>query len=225
MTTLPDLPTAEEPTPTLVPVWDAGIRLFHGLLILLVPLLLGTGLSGHGDSVMHLLGGLLLAVLLSWRCLWGFVGSSSARFSGFRLGVKEVRRFTREGKSSNYGHNPLSAWMVAILLAGLCLQALSGMIMTGMLNPGEWLLGPLENWAARWHAGFPKLLLGLIAVHAGAAAIHALKGDRVVRAMIDGRAPAVSDAQSPALGSTARLIVTSLTALILVLVTILLSLS
>lgn len=225
MTTLPDHPTTDESAPAFVPVWDVGIRLFHGLLILLVPLLLGTGLSGHGDSAIHLIAGLLLAILLSWRCVWGFVGSSSARFSGFRLGVREVRRFTREGKSSNYGHNPLSAWMVATLLVGLSLQVLSGAIMAGVLNPGEWLLDPMETWATTWHAGFPKLLMGLIAVHVGAAVIHALKGDRVVQAMIDGRTSTVSDTQPPILGSTARLIATFLTALILVLVTILLSLS
>jgi len=188
MTVLSKFPDKVKKTSPLILVWDRSIRLFHWLLATVVVLLLVSGLSGNGESAPHVIGGILLSILLGWRWLWGFLGSSTARFAGFPLRMSQIRHFIRKRHSSAYGHNPLSAWMVVIMLFGLSLQALSGLMMAGLIYPGEWLLERLVPWLAVWHAWFPKLLLGMIAAHVAAAVLHSLKGDRVLKAMTDGQA-------------------------------------
>lgn len=185
--TNPELPSA---SPGVVAVWDLGVRLYHWLQALLVTLLLASGFSGNGDTGPHIFGGVLLATLLCWRWIWGLVGGTASRFSRFPLKTGELRQYLKFGKHPEYGHNPLAAWMVIALLIGLSLQVISGMIMSGLIHPGDRLLSSLEPVLVGWHAAFPKMLLVLIALHIAAALRHGLKRDRVITAMLDGQAAA-----------------------------------
>lgn len=209
--------------PSLVAVWDLGTRLYHWIQALLVSLLLATGFSGNGETALHILSGLVLTVVLCWRWLWGLVGGSAAKFAGLPLGAGQVRRFVRSGRHPGYGHNPLAAWMMLILLTGLSMQALGGLVMAGLLLPPEAVLVWLEQPLLQWHQMFPFVLIGLIGAHVAAALIHGLKGDRVVTAMIDGRKRLQPDAPPVTTRTGLFSLLVLISALILVLVTILLS--
>lgn len=208
---------------SVVTVWDWGTRLYHWLQALLVSLLLASGLSGYGDTGVHIVSGLLLTVLLCWRWVWGVVGSTAARFSRFPLRGRDLRQFLKSGQHPEYGHNPLSAWMVVALLTGLTLQVISGMVMTGLLRPGDTLLPLLEPALLGWHEVFPNVLLGLIAVHIAAAISHGLKRDRVVAAMVDGRATSKPGAEPVRLRSGKLAALVFLCALLLVIISVLFS--
>jgi len=210
-------------TGSLITVWDLGIRLYHWLQALLITLLLATGMSGNGDSGPHIVAGLVLTVALGWRWIWGWIGSTTARFSHFPLSRNDVRHYLREGRHTEQGHNPLSAWMVLILLLGLSLQTASGLLMAGLIHPGDSLRDLIEPALVGWHTVFPKVLLALIAVHVIAAVAHGLKGDRVTTAMIDGRSREKPSARRLHFRSPWVSVLALLSALILITVTIVLS--
>ena len=74
-------------------VWDLPTRLFHWALVLLVGLSWWTAETGR-DS-LHLWFGYGVLFLLAFRILWGFLGSSTARFSAFIRGPRAVAEYVR----------------------------------------------------------------------------------------------------------------------------------
>ena len=62
-------------------VWDAPTRLFHWLLVVLLPADYATGQLGWMD--LHLQLGYALLALFLFRVAWGFIGSDTARFGRF----------------------------------------------------------------------------------------------------------------------------------------------
>ena len=59
-------------------VWDWAIRLFHWLIVLLIPVMWWTAEEGMMD--WHRRVGLTLVGILTFRIVWGFIGSWTARF-------------------------------------------------------------------------------------------------------------------------------------------------
>jgi cytochrome b len=53
--------------------------------------------------------------LLSFRVAWGFVGSTTARFSQFVRGKAAVTDYLN-GRWQGVGHNPLGGWSVLLML-------------------------------------------------------------------------------------------------------------
>ena len=64
-------------------VWDWTVRLFHWSAVLLVGLMWWTAEQGIMDWHRRL--GLLLVGLLSYRIVWGLIGSRTARFASWRM--------------------------------------------------------------------------------------------------------------------------------------------
>lgn len=67
-------------TKELIKVWDLPLRVFHWLLV--------TGffiayLTEEELLTIHVWAGYLVAGLLIFRLVWGFIGNDYARFSGF----------------------------------------------------------------------------------------------------------------------------------------------
>ncbi|MSO99174.1 MAG: cytochrome B [Rhodospirillaceae bacterium] len=125
--------------PKQIKVWDAPTRLFHWALVLLVLLSYLTGefggfdftMPGSGDLIanmtVHMWSGLTILTLVLFRVAWGFMGSTTARFSDFVAGpgaiinylsglAKRVVKFTA-------GHNPAGGAMVVLMLILLIVQA------------------------------------------------------------------------------------------------------
>ena len=182
--------------PRPVQVWDLGVRIFHWLLVLAV---VTDGLTGYFATrsalAVHLWAGTLLAALLGWRVIWGFLGSGHARFRSFAYGpqaVLEHARGLREGHTRRYiGHNPLGSAMVFALLAALTAivltgtAALGGMFKQGPLaasltfRTGATLLG-LHNFLA-------GLVVAMIAAHLAGVAFETWRErENLVGAMITG---------------------------------------
>jgi cytochrome b len=65
-------------------VWDLGVRLCHWLLVAGIAIALVTGLSGPRSVLnIHISAGAAVGGLVAFRILWGFMGSTHARFSSF----------------------------------------------------------------------------------------------------------------------------------------------
>jgi cytochrome b len=190
-----------------VRVWDLPVRLFHWVLVALLLFQVVSGKLGGRLIEWHLYCGYAVFVLVVFRVLWGFAGSSSARFAGFlarpaaalRFGMRLVSR-----RAETYaGHNPLGGWMVVALLASLALQVGTGLFSNdGIATDGPLAalvsievsdrLTELHNWNL-W------VVVILSAVHTAAALYHwlVLKEDLIAgmvtgeRRLAGSQAPAV----------------------------------
>jgi len=126
-----------------IKVWDVPTRLFHWFLVIFVTLSYLTGEIGGLDFTipiidrfvsnitLHMWSGLTILALLLFRLVWGFVGSTSARFVEFAYGpsaiIDYVKTFLRGGYKWFAGHNPAGGAMVFLMLFFLLLQACSGL--------------------------------------------------------------------------------------------------
>jgi cytochrome b len=107
------------------PVWDLWVRLFHWLLAGLIAF---SWWSAEYDHVSwHIWSGLAILTLLIFRLLWGFGGSSTARFSSFVRGPASVFAHLR-GRWNGIGHTPLGGLSVVALLLAVSVQVGLGLI-------------------------------------------------------------------------------------------------
>ncbi len=109
-----------------IKVWDLPTRVFHWALFLAVTGAILTGLQGGNWMVWHERAGLLVLGLLVFRLVWGFLGSTYARFAQFFPTPRKLLAYIR-GYWHEEGHNPLGALSVFALLLVLLLQAVSGL--------------------------------------------------------------------------------------------------
>src|SRR3954462_11780347 len=106
----------DEPVPsrTRVRVWDLPTRLGHWLMVAGFALSWWTGKSGRLE--WHRWSGYALLGLLVFRLCWGIFGSSTARFTQFLRGPRDILAYVRGRWALAPGHNPLGALSVLALL-------------------------------------------------------------------------------------------------------------
>jgi cytochrome b/mono/diheme cytochrome c family protein len=179
----------------MIPVWDRFVRLFHWALVGAVTLAGVTGfLLGPTWLAWHILGGVTAAALVGARIVWGFTGTTHARFADFVTAPRATLdhlRDLRAGRAARHlGHNPLGGWMVLALAASVIALAVTGTILLG----GEFKAGPLKMLAyatahlvGEGHELFANLLLALIAAHLAGAVFESLRTrENLPRAMLTG---------------------------------------
>ena len=181
-------------------VWDAPVRLFHWTLVILMAVSYFTGRWGGDWMKFHFWSGYGILALLFFRIAWGFVGSTTARFSNFVKGPMAAIGHLREllGRHGPYdaGHNPMGGAMVVVLILAVLAQAASGLFSadtdTGLVT------GPLAGKLAdatidkvtAFHHFWVNVLLALVAAHVLAVLVYLVwKRHNLVGAMITGRKP------------------------------------
>lgn len=174
------------------PVWDLPVRLFHWSIVVLI----GLSWWSAEESLdrVHFWSGYGLLFLLLFRILWGFAGSSTARFASFVRGPAGVAAYLRHGRHEQAGHTPLGALSVLAMLLALLLQVTSGLI---QIDDDDFVEGPLSGrvsydtalLAHDVHEVNFNILLGLIALHLLAITYYRFfRGRSLVRPMVTGRA-------------------------------------
>jgi cytochrome b len=158
-----------------IKVWDIGTRLFHWALVILFSL---SAYSAFQDkfgiyATMHLWSGFGVLCLVSWRIIWGFIGSDTARFSRFLKGPKATLLYAKTAlKKTPYhhvGHNPLGALSVVAMLVLLLVQASFGLfsnddiIFSGPL--ADSISDRLSGDITGWHEVIGFTLFGIIGLH------------------------------------------------------------
>jgi len=124
--------------------------------------------------------------------LWGFVGSSTARFSSFVRGPRTVLAYLR-GHWNGIGHTPLGALSVLALFAAVAVQVSLGLISE---DEDGIFTGPLSSLvsidtsdkARDIHELWFNVVLGLIVLHVAAILFYRFRGRRLTKPMITGRA-------------------------------------
>jgi len=193
---------------TTLRVWDLAVRLGHWVLVILVVASVTTGLTGGNAMTWHERSGILILVLLLFRWGWGFLGSSSARFSDFVHGPRRVAAYARDLLQRRAvhvaGHNPLGGWMVLLLLGALTLQTLTGLFADDdILTSGplaHLVSGSTRSQLTAIHDSNAWVVITLAGIHVAAVLFHLLfSGENLVRPMIDGRKAWPAELPPPAL--------------------------
>ncbi|WP_313025387.1 cytochrome b/b6 domain-containing protein [Pseudomonas lopnurensis] len=189
-----------------IKLWDAPLRVFHWSFAAAVIAAIVTGWVGGNLMLWHGRLGLVVLGLLVFRLLWGFVGSTYARWSRIFAATVGVRDYL-QGNWREAGHNPLGALSVLAMLGLVSFQVISGLMATDDIA----FQGPLyalvnsETGSALsgLHRQAKWLLLVLIGLHLAAIAWYGLvKRKPLVRAMIAGRMRREHPAQEDARGGS-----------------------
>jgi cytochrome b len=174
------------------PVWDLPIRLFHWSIVLLIGLSWWS--AEESFDRLHFWSGYALLFLLLFRILWGFFGSTTARFASFVRGPAAVAAYLRSGEHRQAGHTPLGALSVLAMLLALLVQIGTGLI---QIDDDDFVHGPLSELvsydvallAHEVHGASFIVLLGLIALHLAAIAYYQFVRSRsLVKPMLTGSA-------------------------------------
>lgn len=199
------------PPATEVKVWDGWIRLWHWSIVFLIPFSYLTARAHRMD--WHQWSGYALLTLVSFRILWGLVGSEPARFRTFlgtpAAALRHLGKLRREtGPDRELTHNPAGAWMVALLVPLLFVQAASGLFVYDQI----FTYGPLarqvsaetQDWATWVHIRAINVIFVVIVLHIMAIAWYRLfPGHDLVRAMMIGTKPMPAGTRQPRMAPVA----------------------
>lgn len=172
-------------------IWDLPLRLFHWLLAIAVAAAYVTAKIGGALIDWHGRIGLFILGLLVFRILWGFVGSTHARFLTFFPTLPRLIAYLK-GRWQGIGHNPLGALSVFALLAVLAAQVGTGLF----ANDDIAFVGPLFNFVDKsvsdrltgLHNTIFDLLLAFIVLHVVAIVFYRwVKKTNLVVPMLTGK--------------------------------------
>ena len=187
-----DAPLSEAERPEQA-VWDLPVRLVHWLLAGLIVFSWWSVHNHHTD--WHIWSGCAILTLLIFRLLWGFVGSSTARFATFVRGPGSVLADLK-GRWTGIGHSPLAAISVVLMFLAVAVQVGLGLVAQDedgiFAGPLSRLISSDASDKARdIHELWFNVILVLIVLHVGAILLYRIRGRHLTKAMITGRAAAV----------------------------------
>ncbi|MGL5392929.1 MAG: cytochrome b/b6 domain-containing protein [Shewanella sp.] len=193
-----------------IKVWDLPIRIFHWTMVMLMALLWWS--AEAGEMQWHQIFAYTLLVLIGFRLIWGVVGSDTAKFSHFVHRPNVVVNYLKDMRAAGIqvvpGHNPLGGYMVVVLIAMVSLQLLTGLFATDEI----FTEGPLFSYVSSStsaalttiHKLNFNLILGLSSLHVIAVIVHAIKGDKLLGAMLSGYKTVAQDELSSVPASQLR---------------------
>jgi len=171
-------------------LWDLPTRLFHWLLALCVIAALVSGQIGGKLIELHGQIGLVIVGLVAFRLVWGFSGSTYARFAHFFPTPARIKDYLN-GDWRGLGHNPLGALSVFALIFLLTAQVLTGLF----ANDDIAFVGPLYEMIGKSFSdrlsGIHELLsngvIALVVLHVAAIVFYVrVKKDNLLRPMLTG---------------------------------------
>ncbi len=163
-------------------VWDIPTRVFHWTL---VASFAGAYLTSETERYrdLHVALGYLFLGMIVFRLIWGFVGTTYARFSSFLYSPSTLTAYMRSLLAKNpqhyMGHNPAGALAIFLLLALGLMIGISGVLLYWEVG-GEEAFEELHEIAANG-------MLALVFVHiAGVMVSSVLHKENLARAMVIG---------------------------------------
>jgi cytochrome b len=162
-------------------VWDLPTRLFHWSLAASFAIAFITAESEKLRDI-HVVAGYVLAGLIAFRLLWGFVGGGYSRFAEFLPTPRKLIDYLNsliEGKPQHYvGHNPAGAVAIFLLLGFGIVAAASGWAVYESLG---------GHFMEELHEGASNGMMALVVIHiAGVIVSSWLHRENLILAMITG---------------------------------------
>lgn len=173
-----------------IPIWDLPTRLFHWLLAVSVVGAFICAQIGGNAMVWHGRFGIAVVGLLVFRLVWGFLGSTYARFFQFVKGPRTILAYLR-GEWHGEGHNPLGALSVIGLLGTLLLLVATGLFANDDIafeGPLYALVGKdFSDRAVGIHRLLEPLIIFLVLAHVSAIIYYVrFKKEVLIMPMITG---------------------------------------
>ncbi len=165
-----------------VRVWDLFVRVFHWALVLSF---FAAYLSTESIGRLHKWSGYLALALVAARVVWGFIGSTHARFASFvptpgALGAY-LRALVHGREPRSLGHNPAGAVMIVFLLCAVSAIGVSGWMLT---LDAFWGNETVETL----HTLLVDASLIAVAIHVAANVYESLhQRENLIAAMVTGR--------------------------------------
>jgi cytochrome b len=152
-------------------------------------------LTGGEQMNIHRYAGYGILGLVVFRLYWGVAGGSTARFSQFVKGPGAVLAYVRgwRGAPASFGHNPLGALSVLLLILLLISQLGLGLFAVDVDGLESGPLARLVDFetgrkAADLHELNFRLLQAAVALHLAAIAVYAVfKRRNLVKPMVTGQ--------------------------------------
>ena len=174
-------------------IWDLPLRVFHWSFMACV---IGAIVTGKMENYMlHERFGLAIMGLVSFRVIWGFVGSHTARFVNFLAGpkafLKSAKALWQKQADHKAGHSPTGGYATLALLAIPLVMALTGSFSTDDIlydGPFYHLRPDWANRAGMVHEIGEKVIFLIIILHLGAMAYYYVRLKKnLIPAMITGK--------------------------------------
>jgi cytochrome b len=173
-------------------VYDWPTRIFHWLFAFLF---LGAYLTAEivDDEnplfSLHMMAGLTVGFLLILRIVWGFAGTTYARFSSFELNPIKFIEYLKDAvvaKTKRYlGHNPASSYAAVVMFICAAGLAITGVMMT---SGGE------SDFYEEIHELLANIFLITVIAHVGGIIFHQVKHkDSLWSSMFDGKKHALTE--------------------------------
>ena len=163
-------------------IWDLPVRLIHWLMVVCF---FGAYFTAEVDElkIIHFTLGYTLAALIIIRIVWGFLGTTHAKFRNFVqhpiAAIHYLQAVIRREHTTDIGHNPAGALAIIVLLSlGLLVT------FTGWATLHE-IYG---EWAEEIHEVLANIMLAVVVIHIvavmGGSFLHK---ENLVKAMITGK--------------------------------------
>ncbi len=167
---------------TNILVWDAPVRVFHWLMVVCFA---GAYITAESERwrLIHVTLGYTMGGLVSFRLVWGVIGTRYARFAVFIRGASSVKRYVGSliaGKPEHHvGHNPAGAVAIVLLLLSSIVIVATGW---GVYNDtGGKIVEELHEISS-------NLMLLIVIIHvAGVVVSSWLHHENLIRSMLTGR--------------------------------------
>lgn len=186
---------------TSVLIWDLPTRLFHWLLVLAFSGSFIFAKLGNDYIEWHLRCGYVVLALLTFRLMWGLIGTRYALFKSLNLHPRDVWQYGKSlaapkanenGLKTYAGHNPLGSLMVVFLLTAITMQAISGLFMDDEIfttGPYSGTLGDaVDTVMSSIHHNLINVILAAIWFHVFAAFYYLFgKKQNLIKSMFTGR--------------------------------------
>ncbi len=166
-------------------IYDLPTRIFHWLFagsFLTAFTIANTVDDDATNFAYHMLAGLVMAFIVLWRIVWGFLGSTHARFSDYSLNPQALALYFKgvlTGKGRLWaGHNPASSWAAIVMLALALSLGITGYLMTNG-SAGE----SLEDL----HELLANAFIVVVILHVAGVILHTLQHkDALGQSMVTG---------------------------------------
>ena len=183
-----------------VRVWDLPVRIFHWSLAcsFAAAYVLSESERLRG---MHVMFGYTVLALITFRLLWGFIGTRYARFASFMFSpavtARYLRSVARGQPDAHLGHNPAGSYVIYAMLALGALTSATGYCSLNDIG---------SDLSKQLHEALANGWLALVFVHvAGVVISSVLHHENLVRAMITGYRRTAAPSAASARNSPARI--------------------
>ncbi len=189
-------------------IWDFPIRLTHWSLVISF---FGAFFTAETQPlIIHELFAFAALTLVTFRVLWGLVGSDTARFSQFVTGFGPAKAYLNDlvklKHTPYWGHNPLGAFAILSILGLMFALVGAGLFASAGGYVGPWAQSVsrgLANTLDQTHQLLATLLMAIVVIHITAVFAYRLFfKDNLITPMVKGVKEAAVDFQEPRFGPT-----------------------